>query len=62
MKTLAENRPTEIVSGLALAAAIYGFLTQAGVRAEVAALLGLALGVVPFIVSNTVDRIRSPRP
>lgn len=56
--SILSERPTEVASGLAIAAAVYGFLTQSGVREEVAALIAVALAFGPLVVSNTVDRIR----
>jgi len=59
--TILAERPTEVVSGLAIAGAVYGFLTQSGVRPEVAGLIAVALAFGPLVISNTVDRIRGPR-
>jgi hypothetical protein len=56
------ERPTEVASGLAIAAAVYGFLTQSGVKPQVAALIAVALAFGPLVISNTVDRIRAGRP
>jgi hypothetical protein len=56
--TALENRPTEVVTGLGLAVSIYGFLTQAGVSQEVAALVAVAIAFVPAGISEGVDRVR----
>jgi phosphoribulokinase len=57
-KDLTKERPTEIVSGLTIAGLVYGFLTQADVNNAVAALIGLALGPVPIVVSEFIDGLR----
>ena len=56
-----KERPTEVASGLAIAAAVYGFLTQSGVRQDLAALVAIALAFGPLVISNTVSRIRGER-
>jgi hypothetical protein len=61
MKKLAEKRPTEIVSGLAIAGAVYGFLAEGGVPNPVAAGVGAVLGFGPLVVSRTVDALRRPQ-
>ena len=53
-----EKRPTETVTGLGLAAAIYGFLTQAGVSQPVAALVAIGIAFVPAAISEGIDRAR----
>lgn len=53
-----ERRPTETLTGLGLAAAIYGFLTQAGVSQPVAALVAIGIAFVPAAISEVVDRVR----
>ncbi|HET9198218.1 MAG TPA: hypothetical protein VFN92_08210 [Solirubrobacterales bacterium] len=61
MNALAEfiqKRPTETLTGLGLAAAIYGFLTQAGVSQPVAAIIAVAIAFAPAAVSEVVDAIR----
>jgi hypothetical protein len=55
-----EKRPTETVTGLALAASIFGFLTQAGVSQAVAAIVAVALAFVPAALSAVVDALRRP--
>lgn len=55
---LIQKRPTETLTGLGLAAAIYGFLTQAGVRQELAAIIAVAIAFVPAAISEVVDEIR----
>jgi hypothetical protein len=52
------DRPTETVTGLALAVAVYGFLTQADLAHPASALIALAVAFVPTTISNIVDRIR----
>lgn len=52
-----QKRPTETVSGLALAVAIYGFLTQAAVGTELAAVVAVVLAFLPAAVSGVVDRL-----
>lgn len=61
MKTPSEKiheRPTETVTGLALAAALYGFLTQAAVETVPAALIAVAVAFAPTLFSDVVDVIR----
>lgn len=58
MKKTVQNRPAEVVSGLAIAGAVFGFLTQAGVPTMLAALVAVGLGFGPLAVSNTVDVLR----
>lgn len=53
-----EKRPTETLTGLGLAAAIYGFLTQAGVSQGLAAIVAVVIAFVPAAVSEVVDAIR----
>lgn len=52
------NRPTEAVTGLGLAAAIYGFLTQAGLEPGLAAVIAVAIAFVPAGISAGVDVVR----
>lgn len=52
------TRPTETLTGLALAAAIYGFLTQASVSTVLAAIIAVAIAFVPAAISAIVDAIR----
>lgn len=59
MKNTIEKRPTEVVTGIALAGAIYGFLTQAGVGTGIAAVVAVCIAFVPGAISNVVDQIRS---
>lgn len=58
LTTALENRPTEVVTGIGLAASIYGFLTQAGVPQEVSALVAVVIAFVPAGISAGVDRAR----
>lgn len=55
------TRPTETLSGTALGLAVFGFTTQVGLPALVAAILAVVLAFGPVLVSNTVDAIRGPR-
>lgn len=57
MKKLIEKRPTETVTGLALAGAIYGFLAQGGVPPAIAAGVGAVCGFGPAVVSGFIDAI-----
>lgn len=59
LQAAVEKRPTETVTGLALAASIYGFLTQTGVSEAVAALVAVAIAFVPAGVSEVVDHVRN---
>jgi hypothetical protein len=56
-----EKRPTETLTGLGLAASIYGFLTQAGVSQPVAAVVAVAIAFVPAAISEVVDAVRGAR-
>jgi hypothetical protein len=58
MKKLVSKRPTEVVSGLALAGTVYGFLASSGVPNVVAAVAGAVVGFGPLVVSRTVDALR----
>jgi hypothetical protein len=51
-----KKRPTETATGLGLLAAVYGFLTQAGVANEIAALVSVVVAFIPVVSSNLVDR------
>jgi len=53
-----EKRPAEAITGLALAGSVYGFLSERGVSQPVAAVIGIAIGFLPAVVSETVDRVR----
>jgi len=57
MKKLVEKRPTETVTGLALAGTIYGFLTQSGVPEPIAAGAAAVCGFGPAVVSGFVDAL-----
>ena len=57
MNELVKRRPTETLSGLALAAAVYGFLTQADVATATAALLGVVVAFGPALVTAVVDAL-----
>lgn len=56
--SLIEQRPTELITGLAIAAAIYGFCAENGLPNGVAVVIGVICGLGPFVISNTVDRLR----
>ena len=56
---LLSDRPTEIVSALAIASAIYGYCAENGVPNGIALVIALVCGLGPFVISNTVDRIRA---
>lgn len=58
MRRHVKRRPTEAVTGLGLAASVYGFLTQAGVPQAVAAVLGVLVAFAPAAVSEVVDAVR----
>lgn len=49
------KRPTETVTGMALAATVFGFLTQAGVSTAIAAIIAVALAFAPTAVSEAID-------
>lgn len=55
------TRPTETVTGLGLAGAVYGFLTQADVAHPLAGLVAVAVAFLPAAVSAIVDAVRKPR-
>ena len=61
MKKLIEKRPTETVSGLALAGAVYGFLANSGVPPAAAAATGALCGFGPAVVSRFVDALGGAR-
>lgn len=61
MANVVEKRPTETVTGIALAAAVYGFLTQAAVANPLAAVIAVVIAFAPVVVSNAVDAIRRSR-
>jgi hypothetical protein len=52
------RRPTEAATGLGLAAAIYGFLTQAGLEPGLAAVLAVVVAFVPAGISGVVEAVR----
>lgn len=54
-------RPTETVTGAALAGTVFGLLTQEGVPIVVAAIVGAVVGFGPAAVSETVDGIKDQR-
>lgn len=62
MRNKIAERPTEVVTGLAIAAAIYGFLTQSGVSQALAAIIAVVIAFVPAAVSEVVDKLRTPKP
>ena len=60
-KAAVAGRPTETLTGIGLAAAVYGFLTQAGVSQPLAAIIAIVIAFVPVAISNVVDAIRGSR-
>lgn len=58
MTSLLNKRPTETISGLGAALAVYGFCTQVGLPHIVAAIIAVVVLVVPYLVSEIVDVIR----
>lgn len=58
MKAKLKERPAEVVSGLAIAGAVYGFLTQSGIPQAPAAIAGAICGFGPLVVSHVVDALR----
>jgi len=57
MKKAVQKRPTETVSGAALAGILFAFLTQAGVPPVFAAIGAAIAGFGPAVVSGFVDSI-----
>lgn len=57
MKKAIANRPTETVTGLALAGTIYGFLSSNGVPEPIAAGVAAVAGFGPAVVSSFVDAV-----
>ncbi len=55
------NRPTETVTGIALAGTVYGFLTQVGLDPVLAAVIAIVVAFGPAAVSATVDSIRGTK-
>jgi hypothetical protein len=55
------ERPTETLTGIALATAVYGFLTQAGVPEPIAAAVGIVIAFGPAGVSTVVDEIKGAK-
>lgn len=60
-RNIVERRPAEVVSGLAIAGALYGFLAEGGVPNAVAALIAGVAGFGPLVVSRVVDSLRGSR-
>lgn len=58
MSGLVAKRPTETVTGLGAALAVYGFVTQVGLPELVAAIVAVVVLVVPYLVSAIVDAVR----
>lgn len=58
MKEAVAARPTEALTGIALAGTVYGFLTQAGVPEPVAAVIAVVVAFAPAAVSSVVDEIK----
>lgn len=59
MKKKIANRPTETLTGLALAGSVSGFLIDGGVPAPIAAGVGIVVAFLPAAVSSVVDEIKS---
>lgn len=57
-ESIVKRRPTEVISGAAIAATVYGFSSESGLPNGVAAVLGVICGFGPLVVSNTVDALR----
>ncbi|HET7588582.1 MAG TPA: hypothetical protein VFK14_00130 [Solirubrobacterales bacterium] len=53
-----QKRPTETVTGIALAGSIYGLLTKAGLDPAIAAVIAVAIAFAPAAVSEVVDAVR----
>jgi hypothetical protein len=51
-------RPTEAVTGAALAGTVFGLLTQEGVPTIAAAIIAVVIAFGPAAVSETVDGIK----
>lgn len=56
--SILRRRPTETIAGAALFATLYGYLTDAGLSHELAAVLALLVAFVPGAVSYVVDALR----
>lgn len=59
MKEAVAARPTEALTGLALAGSIFGFLTQAGVSDPVSAIVAVVVAFLPAAVSSVIDEIKA---
>jgi putative flippase GtrA len=53
-----KKRPAEVTAGLVIAAAVFGFLSEAGVSEPIAAVIAIAIAFVPGAVSYVVDAVR----
>lgn len=62
ISTALQHRPTEVVTGFALAAAVAGFLVERGVSEPLAAVVAIVIALVPAAISEVVDKIRGPLP
>ena len=58
LRAFLAKRPTEAASGLGLALAVFGFLTQAGADSVASAAVGLAVGCGPAFMSAMVSAAR----
>lgn len=61
MRRQLRRRPTEALTGLALAGAILGFLVEAGVGQPLAGGIAVAIAFVPGAISSIVDQVRRER-
>jgi hypothetical protein len=61
VKQLVRRRPTEVVSGLALAGTLYAFLAGNGVPQLVAVSAAAVVAFGPGALSRFVDAVRRPR-
>jgi hypothetical protein len=61
VKDKVKARPTETVAGLGLAAAVYGFLTQADLANPVAGVIAVVVAFAPALISQVVDQVRAKR-
>lgn len=61
LKEVAQERPTELTTGVGLATLAYGFLAERGLDNLVALVIAVVIGFAPLVISNTVDLIRHER-
>ena len=58
MKNALKKRPAEAVSWIVIATPVYGFLVERGVSDPLAAVVGAFAGLLPVVISETVDLMR----